>query len=93
MPKSTRPTNVEFVTELMEYSPYGGLAQIFIIDAITKYANLVAEAKEAEVDHPMISGHAWIGCARDIKARLDAMYSSERKQPAVAFLSDSDTRD
>ncbi len=39
-----RQTNAEFVTELMEFSRYGGLAQIFVIDALEKHSHAVANA-------------------------------------------------
>lgn len=72
--KPKRMSNVELVTEIMEFSRSGALAQIFVIDAITKHAAAVSQAEAAEVDHALISGHAWIQCAREIKERLDAYY-------------------
>ena len=70
--KSKRLTNLELVTEIMEFSRSGALAQVFVIDAIYKHATAVAKAEAAEVDHALISDHAWIQCAREIKARMDA---------------------
>ena len=70
--KPKRMSNVELVTEIMEFSRSGALAQVFVIDAIYKHATAVAKAEAAEVDHALISGHAWIQCAREIKARMDA---------------------
>jgi hypothetical protein len=67
-------TNTDFVVELMEWSSHGALTQMFIIDAISQHADAVAQADPSEVDCPLFSGAAWIACARDIKARMDAKY-------------------
>lgn len=64
-------TNVEFVTELMEFSPNGALSQLFIMEAIRKYAEAVSHAKPEEVDSVFIDGASWVRVAQDIKARLD----------------------
>ncbi|RMX08214.1 hypothetical protein D8I35_03630 [Corticibacter populi] len=79
-------TNVEFVTELMEFSPYGALAQMFIIDAIAKHAKAVAQATPEKFESAMLSGEAWIGVAKDINAKLKAHYGplkSEQSTQAV----------
>ena len=73
-----RMTNVEFVTELMEFSQCGALSQIFIIDAIMKHADAVAKADAEKLDHPLIRGQAWIACAQEIKARMEAQYGRGR---------------
>jgi hypothetical protein len=31
-----RKTNMDVITEIMEYSPYGALSQMFVIDALLK---------------------------------------------------------
>ena len=49
-------TNVEFVTELMEFSAHGALIQAFVMQAL---------------DTPMVSGHAWHGCAVEIQQKLE----------------------
>jgi hypothetical protein len=56
--KNQPETNVEFVTRMMEFSNYGALAQLFVLEAIRNWSNLVAEADPAKVDSPMINGHA-----------------------------------
>ena len=64
-------TNVEFVTELMQFSRYGVLAQMFVIDALTKHSAAVAAT-----DNPyafstgLFDGQAWVACAKDIKRQL-----------------------
>ena len=64
-------TNVEFVTELMEFSAYGGLIQAFVLQALEQYCARVAAASPEEVDTPMVSGHAWHGCAVEIQQKLE----------------------
>lgn len=65
----TYETNTELVTRMMEYSPTGALSQMFIIEAISRYAKLVAESPP--MDHPMINGAAWKHTAEFILNELD----------------------
>lgn len=70
MPKPQ--TNVQFVKNLMEHSQYGALAQLFVLDALDKWSKKVAEATPSELDSPMISGHAWLGVAKEIQEKINA---------------------
>ena len=65
-----RMTNVEFVTELMEFSQCGALSQIFIIDAIMKHADAVAKA-DAEISARAGESEKRIAVIRD-SATADA---------------------
>jgi hypothetical protein len=65
-------TNVEFVTNMMEFSKYGPLAQLFILEAIRNWSELVAKADPVKVDSPMISGKAWVGVAREINENMES---------------------
>jgi len=81
MPK--QKTNVEVITDIMEYSEFGALAQMFVIDALTKAAKRVAEAPWPEISkafegNQMISARAWQGVAKEIQAKLDAAYAKAR---------------
>lgn len=72
-------TNVEFVTHMMEYSDFGALAQMFIVDAITKHADRIAEMslsdlKAAFGENGLISAQAWHGVAKEIKRKLEEQY-------------------
>ena len=70
-----RKTNTEIVTEIMEYSMYGALSQMFVIDALSKFADTVAKSKPK--DYPknsFINGEAWIGVAKEIKSKLERAY-------------------
>lgn len=65
-------SNTEFVAELMEFSRYGALSQLFVIEAIRRYAEEVAKAEP--VDSGLISGVAWKAVAEDIQTQLKAKY-------------------
>jgi hypothetical protein len=65
-------TNVEFVTRMMEFSNYGALAQLFILESIRNWSELVAKADPVKVDSPMISGQAWVGVAKEIQEKMTA---------------------
>lgn len=69
----TRKTNVEAITELMEFSKYGALAQMFVIDALTRHAEAVMEAPDSAFESMagFIAPQAWRGVAKEIKEKLD----------------------
>ena len=67
-------TNIEFVSNLMNFSRYGPLAQVFVIQALTHYSEAVAKADPARVDTPFVTGDAWVGVAKEIKAKLEEGY-------------------
>lgn len=81
-----RPTNIDMVVDLMNHSRYGALSQVFVMEAIARYAEQMAEATEEELtpEEPEpapdgtirvnmgINPQAWIAVAKDIKARLEA---------------------
>jgi len=57
---------------MMEYSQYGALAQLFIIDAISKLSAAVSKADPAKMGNGLIDGTAWVGVAKEIRAKMDA---------------------
>jgi hypothetical protein len=69
-----RSTNVAFVCDLMAFSKYGALAQVFIIDAIMQHAKAVSQADPALFDNPMLRGPAWVDVAQDIHHQCEARY-------------------
>lgn len=72
--KHKRMTNTQKVREIMEFSKYGALAQMFIIDAISTAANKVAETTPDQYkkeDWGFVSVEAWIGVAKEIKGKLE----------------------
>jgi hypothetical protein len=68
-------SNAEFVDDLMNYSPYGGLCQVFILQAIRKVAQATLANPPSQEACGMVSAAAWNGVAKDIEdkfARRDA---------------------
>ena len=65
-------TNVQFVKEMMEFSDYGSLAQLFVLDALDKWSKLIASKQPEEVETGFISGEAWVGVAKEIQAKIAA---------------------
>ena len=79
-----RKSNEEFVTDLMNYSRFGGLVQVFVIEAIRSYAEAMATADPAKFDSDLLNGKAWIGVAQEVKAKLDAQYALDVAMPGPA---------
>lgn len=70
----SRMTNVEAVTEVMEFSRYGTLAQAFVMDALAKHSRAVADADPAalaSMEGGLVSPAAWQGVAREIAEKLE----------------------
>ncbi|WP_459204769.1 hypothetical protein ACQVRY_10165 [Ralstonia pseudosolanacearum] len=78
MPKPK--TNIDFVCQLMDFSRFGPLAQMFVIDAVSKWSEKIAktpieELRKAFEGNPLIGVEAWQGVAREIKEMLDAYFA------------------
>jgi hypothetical protein len=67
--KSKHVTNVELINKLMTHSQQGVLMQVFIIEAIAKYAEQTKVSPAWSVD-TFISEAAWRACADEA---LDAI--------------------
>lgn len=68
-------TNVEFVTELMEFAESGPLMQAFVIDAIGKAAEAMVEAgPDAFPSTGLVSSQAWYACAKEALEKVGAKY-------------------
>lgn len=81
-------TNVEFVTELMEFSAHGALIQAFVLQALQQYAQRVAALDPQALDTPMVSGHAWHGCAVEVRDKLARRFDPQAvSAPAASALS------
>ena len=77
-PPASRMSNIEFVTELMQFSRYGALAQLFVMEALIKYSAVVSTATDpSPYTSALIDGRLWIECARDIKRQIDAFYDRD----------------
>ena len=71
MSKRKPMTNTEFVEHMMTFSNYGALAQLFVLDAIGKFADRVAASKPE--DYPadgFVNPESWIGVAKEIKHKI-----------------------
>lgn len=76
MATAKRKTNVQLVKTMMEFSSYGPLAQVFIMQAISEYAKSVASSTPEKLETPLVSGAAWHGVAVEIKNQIDDHYKN-----------------
>ncbi len=65
-------TNVEFMTDLMEYSDSGALMQAFVIEALYYYSKVM-------LDNPLpekgfINPEAWTRCATEAIEAINGRY-------------------
>jgi hypothetical protein len=63
-------TNVQLVKEIMENSKYGALAQMFVMDALLKWSDIVSKSKPDDYKDSFVHGESWIAVAKEIKAKL-----------------------
>lgn len=73
-------TNLECLTDIMEFSRYGALAQAFVMDALSKHAARVAKLPLDELqkqlgNHPLVSARAWHGVAQEIHGKLESHFA------------------
>lgn len=62
-------TNIELVTELMEYSKNGALTQVYIISALQQWSEYVVNNKDEVIQGmtgSIIHGEAWVQCAEEV---------------------------
>jgi hypothetical protein len=65
-------TNIELVTRLMTFSPTGAMSQLFIMEAIGRYAKQVSEADMSGwPENHIINPEAWQKTARFINEELE----------------------
>jgi|GEM_PF-1804816 len=67
-------TNTEFVTRVMDFCPTGALSQMFIIEAIDRYAKAVAAAPVSDTNG-LIDMGAWKRTAEFLVAEMDKKYN------------------
>jgi hypothetical protein len=63
-------TNIEKVTHMMSYSNYGALAQMFVMEALHKWSDIISKTDPKKVDNGFVSGEAWVGVAKEIQQGL-----------------------
>lgn len=77
-----RENNTEFVTRLMDYAQSGPLMQMFIIQALSTFAELVIESAEdgdlhkEMADNSFISPEAWLACAKELRCEMEQRINS-----------------
>jgi hypothetical protein len=79
--KKTTLTNDKLVKNMMNYSKFGMLSPVFVMQAIDYYASKVIEDEEAILKKEkedqangkmgFINMTAWVGVAKEIKQKLD----------------------
>ena len=68
-------TNEEFISELMNFSPYGRLTQVFVIEAIRYYSELVGNTpKPFAPGNHIISQIAWWEIANFVNDQVNQNY-------------------
>ncbi len=73
MPKPPK-TNVQIVKSIMENSQYGALAQAFVIDALMKWSDKIANTDPKLLEHGLVNADSWVGVAKEIQSKLNAAY-------------------
>jgi|LauGreDrversion2_2_1035103.scaffolds.fasta_scaffold01437_7 hypothetical protein len=74
MSNKNRKTNVEVVTNIMEYSNNGALMQAFIIEAIHNYCSNVIKAGPEVFNNGMLNGNSWVACAEEATSKINKHY-------------------
>ena len=67
-----RPTNVEFVTELMEISRNGPMIQAYVLEALRLYSDSVVQNQDQIPEDGFISRRLWVSCAEEVLEKLEA---------------------
>lgn len=67
-----KPTNVEFVTDLMEFSNNGPMIQVYVLEALRLYSDSVVQNQDQIPEDGFISRHLWVSCAEEVLKKLEA---------------------
>ena len=72
-----------FVENLMDFSPYGALSQMFIIDAIGKYIDYTNSYTEEDIanDRGIIDAQTWVNTGKDIDGYMKSFYAHDGSYP------------
>lgn len=72
-----------FVENLMDFSPYGALSQMFIIDAIGKYIDYTNSYTEEDIanDKGIIDAQTWVNTGKDIDGYMKSFYAHDGSYP------------
>ena len=78
MPKK-RLTNVEFISELMEFSSAGPLMQSFVFAALENYSNQIIKASSDDWDtNGFISFESWQATAKEVLSEIDKRFNDDK---------------
>ena len=72
MKAQKRKTNEQLIKHIINCSKFGTMSQLFIMEAIGRYANSVSESKPS--DYPkncIVNPETWIDVAKEIKEKMD----------------------
>lgn len=70
-------SNVEFITELMEFSSMGPMTQVFIVHMLHAVATRIANDPNPErFSNGLMEGTYWVQLAQHVKDRMDEHYGS-----------------
>ena len=75
MSDKSRLNNIKFVEQLMSVSPYGGLVQAFVIEALRSYSEHVASAEVDYNPNALIDPETWKKIAEDVLKQIKAQYA------------------
>ncbi|WP_121495467.1 hypothetical protein [Pseudomonas aeruginosa] len=63
-------SNLEVVTQLMEYSRSGPLMQVMILQALDQFSSGVLASPKGSLRNGIVSEEAWRACAKEIQQTL-----------------------
>ncbi len=69
-------TNEEFISDLMTRGPGGVLQQVFVVEAVRKYAEQVLAADPDLFNNGVIAGPSWIRMAEYVTEKMTENYGS-----------------
>ena len=65
----------------MEYSDFGALAQAFVIEAVSRYAEEVSQTTPEDYgSFSIVAPESWIGVAREIRDKMNAYLGKGARQ-------------
>ncbi|MDO0860618.1 hypothetical protein VDS34_18105 [Xanthomonas campestris pv. campestris] len=67
------PSNVELMTDILEFSNFGVFAQMFVLEALATYTQKVTQADPAELEGMgggFVSATTWRAIAQEIAMKL-----------------------
>lgn len=66
-----RQTNIEFMSNLMDFARSGALMQAFVLEGLRIYAQEIMEADPEDLGNALISGHSWQLCAKEYLEKIE----------------------